>query len=396
MAILLLNRLSRTRLDVSEWFADLDEEIYWFTSEEAVRDYPEFGVSKGFGRFAVDARVDVEAVRLFREKPFRRILALEETEIIRAGRLRSRFGLEGQSYESAIAFRDKVVMKTIAQDGGFEVPPFRKVESGLDLFDFIEEHGLPVIVKPVSGMFSANTVILRKEQDVEQWLEQGEWKEKMVESFVGGDLYHVDGLVINGELRFVCTFAYINTCLSYVEQSGVGDLLLSQNNPIHVRLSEYARRLLQTMPTPSNTSFHLEVFLTPDGRVVLCEIASRTSGAYVQEQIQHAFGIEMNRFALRAQCGRIDTLPEIPNNHPVNASYYLPPRHGVLRQMPIQVPVPGVICYKANGQIGKAYQGPQYSCDHYALVAVEGRDEQEVAGRLQEAIDYVEKNSVWE
>ncbi|MGZ6503343.1 MAG: ATP-grasp domain-containing protein, partial [Tumebacillaceae bacterium] len=334
--------------------------------------------------------------RLHQEKPFRAIIALEETEIVRAGRLRTRLGLRGQSEESAVAFRNKVQMKTIAKAGGVPVSAFAKLETPLDLYDFVQEHGFPVVVKPQAGMFSINTAILHNDAELLEWLKTGSYNDMMMEAYVPGDLYHVDGIVVEGELRFISACAYVNTCLSFTEAKGFGSIILSPSHPIGQRVIEFVKHLLNVLPTPETTTFHCEVFHTPDDNLMLCEIASRTAGGKAPDLFERAFGVEFNRYIARAQVGLIDPVPEFTSETELIGMFYIPPQRGVLKSMPEDTPFEWCEYYDKTGEIGKNYNGPQGSTANYAIVAARGKTDAEVTERLMQLIAYVENNTVWE
>ncbi|TCP58015.1 ATP-grasp domain-containing protein [Tumebacillus sp. BK434] len=396
MAILLLNRFARDKIDYAEWLTGLEEEVYMFAERSVVDDFPEFPVRQPFDVLMRDGRVELEAVKLHRERPFRRIIALEESEIIRAGRLRDRLGLAGQGYASALAFRDKAVMKETAMRGGIPVAAHRKLESALDLYDFAEAHGYPIVVKPLRGMSSSYTRVLRSEDELKEWVKTGAAAGMLAESFVAGDMYQIDGVVLDGAVQFACASAYVNTCLAYTDQQGVGNVLLEPGHPLYERLIHFANELLRVMPKLDAATFHAEVFHTPDDRIVLCEVASRTTGGRVNELIERAYGLHLDRYITRAQCGLIDPLPDPQGAETLYGSYFIPPKHGKLVSMPAAVPFDWCVEASTEGEIGKIYAGPTRSTESYMTVIVSGQTAAEVTARLTQAIQYVEANTVWE
>jgi phosphoribosylaminoimidazole carboxylase (NCAIR synthetase) len=47
----------------------------------------------------------------------------------------------GQTIESALRYRDKVIMKEVLLEAGIRVPVFSAVESAQDIIEFYEKHG---------------------------------------------------------------------------------------------------------------------------------------------------------------------------------------------------------------------------------------------------------------
>lgn len=396
MAILLLNRFSREQIDYTEWLTGLEEDVYMFAERGVVDDFPEFPVRRPFDVLMRDGRVEVEAVKLHEERPFRRIIALEESEIIRAGRLRDRLGLAGQGYESALAFRDKAVMKATASRGGIPVAAHRKLESPLDLYDFAVEQGYPIVVKPLRGMSSAYTKVLRSEDDLSEYLKTNSTAGMLAEAFVEGNMYQIDGVVLDGNVKFACATAYVNSCLAYTDQQGVGNVMLEPGHPLGERLISFAKELLAVMPKLDASTFHAEVFHTPDDRIVLCEVASRTTGGRINVLIERAYGLHLDRYITRAQCGLIDPLPDGSKADALYGGYFIPPKHGRLVSMPETVPFDWCVETIQEGEIGKVYAGPTRSTESYLTVTVTGQTAAEVEARLGQAVAYVEENTVWE
>lgn len=395
LAILLLNRLPRTRVNYAEWFADLEEEVYMISAHDVVDDFPEFLIRIPVDFFARNGQVEIEALELFARHPYRTVVALEESDIVRAGRLRSRLGIGGQSLESATAFRNKLVMKRLASAAGIPVAPFRQVDCPLDIYDFVQEHGLPVVIKPITGMFSTDTAIIGTWDQLKDWFRNHVAENVMVEAFVDGAMYHINGIVLGGTIRFVSAAAYIDTCIAYTQGLGVGSIMLAPGSWLNHRLVDFTAEILRALPTPADTTFHAEVFLTADDRMLLCEIASRTSGGGVPALIKHAYGLGLDRYIARAQCGRVDPLPNSAQPRILCGNYFVPPRNGVLHYLPQQLPFDWCFAYRPNGQVGRSYNGPTRCMQNVAEVAVEAVTEAEVRQRLEEAIAYILEHSVW-
>ncbi|TAK72685.1 MAG: hypothetical protein EPO11_09765, partial [Gammaproteobacteria bacterium] len=82
---------------------------------------------------------------------FKKIIVMAEVDILRTARVRGELKIEGQDLFSAVSFRDKHVMKTIAQKNNVLVPRFRKITNTFDLLDFIRIVDYPIIIKPLAA-----------------------------------------------------------------------------------------------------------------------------------------------------------------------------------------------------------------------------------------------------
>ena len=163
--ILLLQRSPVFRFD--EWLGDLAREAVLFTR------LPEGG-GQGYAEvvripsFDADGRTELRILERHARSPFTAIVRMSEYDLIRAARLRERFGIPGQSVASAVAYRNKVRMKELVRAAGtVAVPGFRAIESPLDLVAAVEEWGFPLVVKPVDGGGSRGVTVVRGPAELE-------------------------------------------------------------------------------------------------------------------------------------------------------------------------------------------------------------------------------------
>ncbi|MFE9118738.1 EamA family transporter [Streptomyces sp. NPDC007172] len=66
------------------------------------------------------------------------------------------------------------------------------------------------------------------------------------------------------------------------------------------RLEEFFDRTLAAFDVPPATAYHLEVFHTPDDRLVLCEIASRVGGDRIPVLTRATYGVDLHATSLRS------------------------------------------------------------------------------------------------
>jgi hypothetical protein len=198
---------------------------------------------------------------------------LTEEDTIRAAHVRHMLGIKhGQDVESALRFRDKVLMKERLQSRGLEVPPFKAVNNAADIIEFVTEHGYPVVVKPryapllpilvlsshVSfrrGYGSVNTTVLRSYSDLEALFAKGfgvtsgldPQLDLEVEKFITGDFYHIDGLVHNNKTVFIWPSKYTNTVVDFQKNRYIAGYSLSPENPLTSRLQSFMNDCLMAL-----------------------------------------------------------------------------------------------------------------------------------------------------
>lgn len=404
MSVLILSRVSYEFYPFEEWMKELEEELVLLVAEEFCAGYPKehFAHIESFSNYDQNGNVELRALQLHQKFQFRKIIACSEVDIYRAAVLREKLGIDGQHSKSAIQFRDKTVMKETAMEKGILVPAFRRVSTSFDLIDFIAEHGYPVVVKPIDGAGSVNTYVLHSEQDLSELLAEGVLANIEVEKFVKGDMYHIDGLVVNGQVVFASASCYAtnNGCLVFQEGGYNASYLLANDNPLFTRLVSFTENLLQVLDTPLHTSFHCEVFHTPDDEIYLCEIASRTGGGRLNTYLQEAYGFHLTRNWVRAQCNLPLDLPSLEKEKikptKLAGDLLVPPKNGIFLAPPQSQPPEWVTEYRVVGKPGTQYGGAKHSVDHIASFVVYGATEEEVTKRLFEAAEWFEKESKWQ
>lgn len=259
-----------------------------------------------------DDSVDARALELADEFRTTHIVALHEADILRAAALRERLGLDGAWTEDVRPFRDKALMKRLARLGGIEVAPHTVPRTARDAHEFAEEHGFPLVLKHRAGYNSVGLRILRDRAEfngcVESTYPGPPREDVLLEKFVPGRMCHIDGLVADGRTAAAWPSQYQYDLSSFAEDPGPRvDLTLDEDDPLTPRLLALAERVLSALtPTGSRLrhhAFHMEVFHTPDDRLVLCEVACRSGGAKIREVFLALFGVHLGEYATRAEAG---------------------------------------------------------------------------------------------
>ncbi|MEU7137071.1 hypothetical protein [Streptomyces sp. NPDC046261] len=375
------------RLDYPAMFPDAAGRLQVFSHHE-LRN------TEGLGRY--EYVKDCEAVpypelmirRLAREKPFTHIITDNEYDLERCARIRQDLGIPGQSPASALSFRDKVVMKQVASRT-VATARFARLEAFADLTDFIGECDYPVVVKPVKQGGSRDIVVLRGEDDLVAFSRRLWREDLMVEEFVEGQMYHVDAVLADG-YRFVASSRYLRSCLGVFSGHNNGSLQLRPEEKFARRLEEFFDRVLEAFDTPECSAYHLEVFHTPDGELVLCEIASRVGGDRIPALTRATYGVDLHTAVLRQSCGLpVEAPPSAPPAQ-VHGSVSILPQGRPVRA-PGRPPFDWVHHYEVNEQLAPDAV-TLYSASHLCFVIVRGADSAQVEERLYEAEAWLMEN----
>jgi biotin carboxylase len=402
VSILILNRVSRDLAPYEDWLHHLNEDLILLTADEYADEFSpsDYAYFESFSNYNHNANVERRAIELYDRYRYRAVIGLSERDVLRAAYLRDRFGIEGQTWDSAWNFRSKIKMKELANGHGLPCPAYRQIEHSFDLLEFVEKHSLPVVLKPIDSAGSVGTMVIETEEQLAQVLEEGVPHNWEVEEFIEGDLYHVDGFIYDSELIFTSVSKYAESCLSFHEDGKfTGSFIVDQSSDIAHRLSDRVVKHLRIMAPPEHTPFHAEFFHTPDDKIVLCEIASRTGGGRVNFQLDQSYGINMNKSWIYAQLGIPLELPtggrKQVRPHIMSGFALIPPRKGTFHSFPAEMWPEYVLEYRLVAKPGEQFDGPKSSIDHIASVVITADSEKEMEERLIECNRLFQEHSVW-
>lgn len=404
--VLLLSRQPLAERPIQDWLDEPTDDIVLITSRDAAAGSEDV-LAQHFPRHRlVDDYFSWETERIAEEAGRHYgvdlVASTSEPDVIRAARLRGRLGLTGQQRDSALAYRDKVTMKQLARRAGITVPAFAPVDDALDLLDFVDELGFPVVVKPRFGAGASGVSMLHCHRDVVEFLRgeapdpprlPGQW---MVETFVPGDFFHVDGIMRAGRIVHGWPSRYSNGVAEYLRDGSclTSALLAPEDERTTVLMRQTAEVIAALPPTPLPLAFHCEAWIGADGPV-FCEIASRTGGAQIPQVYQQAFGVHLSRESLRAQCGSALTLSGQPTRPLRHGGWILfPPRRGTFTPPAGSCPIPGVdlTIRMAPGTDSAGLGGVD---DVAAGAVVSGRTAGQVRERTELAIRWWDANTAW-
>ncbi|WP_433760190.1 ATP-grasp domain-containing protein [Nocardia sp. CA-135398] len=403
--ILLLSRKPLIERPLHEWLAEVVTDTVLITVPGALADV---GADVP-GRFR-DCRTVTDYQSWFtewtaecaaREHRVGLVASSSEDDVLRSARLRDRLGLPGQTMASALAYRDKLIMKNTA---GVQVPRLRAIDGPTDLIEFIEEVALPVVVKPRRGSASIGVRILRDEADVTAFLTAGElpaapqrsgrW---IAEEYIDGDFFHVDGVIADAAVVHCWPSQYNSGNAEAAQrESELSSVLLAADDPRTILLQRFAADVHRTLPTPSfPTSFHLEAWIPAHGRPVLCEVASRTGGALIARTYREAFGVHLSRENLRGQCGLGLELRHQPTAPRRQGGWVLfPPGHGRFEPPTGACPVPGTEI-ELHMPAGTFAHGPEFAAHSAAAVEVHADTAEQVRERIRETTRWWSEEVRW-
>jgi len=235
---------------------------------------------------------------LARNRQIDLIVALDDFDVETAAHLREHLRLPGMSDSLARNFRDKLAMRTTARNAGLLVPEFTGVFNYDHLRDFMARVSPPWLLKPRS---EASSMGIKKIADADElWpiLESlGDQQSFFVmEQFVPGDVYHVDGLVDNGDVLFSVAHKYSQPPLSVYSGGGVFvTRSLDRGSDESKALVEFNKQVLKAMGLVRGATHSEYIKSQADGRLYFLENAARVGGANIAECVEYATGVNLWR-----------------------------------------------------------------------------------------------------
>ena len=240
-----------------------------------------------------------------RGRPVDRVLANWEPLIALAARLRERWGIPGLSVDAALGFRDKQVMKERVAAAGLRVPRSARIRSAREAREAAERIGYPLVIKPIAGAGSADTYRMRGGEELEQILPQlARVPEASVEEYIEGEEFTYDTVSIKGRPRYENIVQYFPKPIEARSQEWISPAQITVRDMDQARLQPgiaLGRAVLTALGMDTGFT-HMEWFLTPSGEAVFGEIACRSGGARLVDQMNWTSDIDLFREWARAVC----------------------------------------------------------------------------------------------
>ncbi|MCB1049332.1 MAG: ATP-grasp domain-containing protein, partial [Acidobacteria bacterium] len=163
---------------------------------------------------------------------------------------------------------------------------------------FIRQVGYPIIVKPPAGAGARNTMQLRNDQQVHDYLRQfppSAMRPALAEEFIQGQEHSFDSICIRGQMVWHSITRYYPTPLEVLENPWIQWCILL---PRDISGSEYdpirraAQHALKALGMGTGLS-HMEWFRRSDGSVAISEVGARPPGAQITTLHSFAHDIDL-------------------------------------------------------------------------------------------------------
>jgi len=233
---------------------------------------------------------------LARSHAIDQVIALDDFDVETAGALRDHMRLPGMKESHARHFRDKLAMRTQAREGGLLVPAFTGVFNYDRLREFAARVPPPWVLKPRSEASSMGIKKLNHADELWPLLDAlGDQQSFFVlEQFIPGEVFHVDGLVQDGEVLFAIASQYRLPPMSVYQGGGVFvTRTLDRDSADAQALLDLNRQLLKALGALRGATHAEYIKAHVDGRLYFLECAARVGGANIAEAVEFATGINL-------------------------------------------------------------------------------------------------------
>jgi biotin carboxylase len=257
---------------------------------------------------------------LARQRHIDLIVALDDFDVETAAHLREHFRMPGMGDSLARNFRDKLAMRTTARNAGLLVPEFTGVFNHNDLGEFMAGVSPPWLLKPRSEASSMGIRKINHADELWPILESlGDQQSFfLMEQFVAGDVYHVDGLVNNSKVLFSMAHKYGQPPLSVYSGGGVFiTRSLDRESDESEALVALNKQVLKAMGLTRGATHSEYIKSQADGRLYFLENAARVGGANIAECVDYASGINLWREWARIEIANLrGEKYKLPQTHP--------------------------------------------------------------------------------
>lgn len=233
---------------------------------------------------------------LARDRQIDRIVALDDYDVEIAAALREHMRLPGMGESAARFFRDKLAMRVQARAQGIPVPDFVPVLNYAQIRDFLARVPAPWVLKPRSEASAMGIKKLHHADEV--WAMLAELGDRqsyyVLEQFLPGDVYHVDSIVVDGQILFARSSKYGLPPMTVYQGGGI---FVTSTLPIEgeedAALQRFNRPLLAAMGMQRGVTHAEFIRGHADGQYYFLEIAARVGGAGIDLMVEQASGINL-------------------------------------------------------------------------------------------------------
>ncbi|MGA7753709.1 MAG: ATP-grasp domain-containing protein [Candidatus Sulfotelmatobacter sp.] len=257
----------------------------------------------------------VQAVsHLARGKKIDRIVALDEFDMETAATLREHLRIPGMGLTTMRYFRDKLAMRMRALDRHIRVPDFVPVVNLDDIRYYLDHVPGPWVLKPRQEASAIGIKKINAPDELWPMLDQLGDKQStyLLEKFVPGDVYHVDSVVSENEIVFSNVSRYGKPPMNVAHGGVFTTFTVPRGGEEDSALRKINQELIVALGLVRGVSHAEFIRAHSDGHFYFLECAARVGGAYINEMVETATGINLWREWARIEISGGDGSYKLP------------------------------------------------------------------------------------
>jgi hypothetical protein len=263
------------------WAFESIDEVFYMPGQDL--DWDMDLLLKGVGGLMKDHKIEA-------------VIALDDYDVEKAAFLRENLRIPGMGQTTGRYFRDKLAMRMRAKDAGIRVPAFSSLFNNEDINNFADRVSPPWVLKPRSEASAHGIIKVHDKQTL--WNNIDELGENriyyLVEQFKPGDVYHADGLQMDGKSLFLTVSRYLATPMEISQGGGIfrsaNVKYGSEDDKAIRKVNEQVMKAFGLKNGASHTEF---IKGKEDGEIYFLETASRVGGAHLAEMVEAATNVNL-------------------------------------------------------------------------------------------------------
>lgn len=258
-------------------------------------------------RDGLDPRQLIEAAQLLERRygKLHRILGILEVLQVQLAEVRRALGVAGTDPGTAELFRDKAQMKEELRRHGLPCARHKLLHSWEDAEAFVNEVGLPIVLKPPAGMGCKATWRINNVEELRGALgavRPSPQNPTLAEEFLRGAEHSYETITVGGKVCFSSLSRYYPTPLEVMETPWIQWACMLPRDiegPDWADAHELGHRAVTALGLSTGFT-HMEWFRRQDGSLAIGEIAARPPGANIVRMTGIAHDTDMYRAWARA------------------------------------------------------------------------------------------------
>jgi biotin carboxylase len=258
---------------------------------------------------------------LARTRKLDRIVALDEYDMETAATLREHLRIPGMGLTTMRYFRDKLAMRMRALDRNVRVPDFVPVVNHDDIRYYMDHVPGPWVLKPRQEASAIGIKKIHAAEELWPVLDQLGDKQSsfLLEKFVPGEVYHVDSAVSENEVVFANVSKYGKPPMNVAQGGGIfTTFTVQRGSEADTGLRAINRDLIAALGLLRGVAHAEFIQAHADGHFYFLECAARVGGAYINEMVEAATGVNLWREWARIEIAGGDGGYKLP---PVREEY---------------------------------------------------------------------------